>query len=59
MSKMTVSQWKDLLMQVGLSESDLTKWHQLFEQNHPDAHQSFLEWLGLDASTITKIRNKS
>lgn len=56
---MTVDQWKSLFEQAGLSDADMHKWHQLFEQQHPQDHQSFLEWLNLDAQTITKIRNES
>ncbi len=59
MADMTVQQWKSLLMQVGLSESDLQRWHCLFEQQNPAAHQSFLEWLSLDADSIAAIRNES
>ena len=59
MTGMTVDQWKALLMQIGLSESDLQRWHCLFEQQHPAAHQSFLEWLSVDEVAIASIRDKS
>lgn len=58
MSKMTTEQWKGLFREIGLSDDDMKKWHGIFESKYPDAHQGFLEWLGLDAATIKKIRNQ-
>jgi hypothetical protein len=58
MKAVTVEQWKGLFREVGLSESEMQKWHQLFEARYPDGHQSFLEWLGLDAGQIKAARGK-
>jgi len=52
-----VAQWVDMFREIGLSEQDMKKWHSLFEQRHPDGHQSFLEWLGLDQARIKEIRS--
>jgi hypothetical protein len=57
MAKMTVEEWKGLFREVGLSDADMKKWHALFEAKHPEAHQSFLEWLGLGTGTIKKVRS--
>lgn len=54
----TVEEWKGLFSDVGLSEQDMQKWHRLFESKYPQAHQSFLEWLGLDEGKIKAIRGK-
>jgi hypothetical protein len=35
------------------------EWHSEFERRHPQAHQSFLEWLGLPEERISGIRRKS
>jgi len=56
MDRVTVEQWVGLFQEVGLSDGDMKKWHQLFEAKYPDAHQGFLQWLGLDAERIQKIR---
>ena len=53
---MTVEQWKEVFRDTGLSDNDMEKWHQCFERKFPDAHQQFLEWLGLETSRIEKIR---
>lgn len=58
MSHVTVEQFKGLFREVGLSEGDMEQWHRLFEAKNPQGHQSFLEWLGLDAEKIKTIRNK-
>lgn len=56
MEHITVEQWKQLFAEIGLSEEKMTAWHRLFEKKFPKGHQGFLEWLGLDAATIQKIR---
>ena len=58
-SKMTVNEFKQLFREIGLDEAAMQKWHALFEQRHPDSHKSFLEWLGLYAAQIEKIRARS
>ena len=58
-AKMTTKEFQQLFREIGLDEAAMQKWHALFEQRHPDSHQSFLEWLGLDAAQIEQIRAHS
>ncbi len=51
--------WIDLLNAAGMDEEGMNKWHQAFEKNAPKAHQDFLEFLGVDAAEIKKIRHQS
>ena len=55
-AKMTTKEFQQLFREIGLDEAAMKKWHALFEQRHPDSHKSFLEWLGLDAAQIARIR---
>jgi len=41
---------------VGLDDADMKRWHAVFEERHPDGHQSFLEWLELGEERIAAIR---
>ncbi len=58
-SQITVNEFKQMFHDVGLDEAAMLKWHALFEQRYPASHQSFLEWLGLDATLIEQIRAHS
>jgi hypothetical protein len=58
MGNVTVEQWTNLFREIGLSEEKMMEWHRLFEKKYPEGHQSFLEWLGLDAARIKAIRSK-
>jgi hypothetical protein len=49
-------QWVELFRDIGLDEATMTRWHQLFESKYPQGHQSFLEWLGIPAEDIPRIR---
>jgi len=55
-SKMSKEQWVALFEELGLNEKAMRRWHHLFENRHPEAHQGFLEWLGLGATEIGQIR---
>lgn len=57
MSNVTVDQWVEMFREIGLTEKDMRRWHSIFEQKHPQGHQSFLKWLGLDDARIKEIRN--
>ena len=48
--------WTDIMKAAGLDEQDMKNWHHQFERMEPDAHQEFLESLGIDADEIGKIR---
>ncbi|HJV64295.1 MAG TPA: hypothetical protein VJ550_01035 [Geomonas sp.] len=54
----TVEEWVNRFRAVGLDDAAMEKWHRLFEQENPEGHQSFLEWLGLPAERIADIRHR-
>jgi len=45
-----------LLRSAGMDEKAMGDWHQAFEQLSPDAHQRFLESLGIPADEVSAIR---
>ena len=51
--------WSALFSSIGMSEEDMRRWHAYFEQSMPEAHQDFLESLGLDAGEVRRIRDWS
>jgi len=48
--------WVCLLRSAGMDEKAMGDWHQAFEQLSPDAHQRFLESLGIPADEVSAIR---
>jgi len=48
--------WIEIMSAAGLSEQDMHNWHVQFEKMEPEAHQEFLESLGIDPVEIQKIR---
>ena len=52
-------QWIELFAAIGLSKEDMLRWHRLFEERYPDAHESFLYWLKLPDTEVKSIRDKS
>jgi hypothetical protein len=59
MKKVSKDQWVAMFREIGLDEGAMKRWHQLFEQRHPDGHQDFLQWLGLTPQEIERIRAAS
>jgi hypothetical protein len=51
--------WIRLLESAGLDQAAREKWHSEFERMVPDAHQDFLESLGIPSKEIALIRNYS
>ena len=51
--------WVEIMAAAGFTEPDMKKWHQTFEQMEPEAHQEFLESLGIPSDEIQKIRRAS
>lgn len=51
--------WVRLLRSAGMDEKAMGDWHQAFEQLSPEAHQHFLESLGIPAEEIDAIRIRS
>ncbi len=54
-----VKEWVELFEKVGLDEAKQHQWHEEFEAAHPDAHESFLAWLGLPKERIRTVRDAS
>jgi hypothetical protein len=54
-----VREWVAMFREIGLDDRQMEQWHRLFETRHPDGHQGFLEWLGLAAQEIDRIRGGS
>jgi DNA-binding transcriptional MerR regulator len=48
-----------ILQSAGLDDDRMNHFHRLFEQNRPDAHQLFLEYLGIPEEEIERIRESS
>ncbi len=59
MGTMNVKSWVEVFEASGIDKPAQHRWHAEFERRYPEGHQSFLEWLGLDAERIRKIRGDS
>jgi hypothetical protein len=59
MKKITKDQFSALLDKAGISGTQKHRLHALFEQQYPEAHQGFLEYLAVPAEEIRAIRQKS
>lgn len=51
--------WVALLRAAGMDETEMQRWHVEFERQSPEAHQDFLESLGISSTEIRKIRARS
>ena len=51
--------WVSILEAAGLDEMGMKKWHVEFEKTSPEAHQDFLESLGIEKDEIILIRKWS
>lgn len=51
--------WIEIMRAAGLNDDNMRDWHREFEKLEPDAHQEFLESLGIDAVEIDRIRELS
>ena len=49
--------WVAILRATGLSDDDMARWHVEFERLSPEAHQDFLESLGIPKKEIRAIRD--
>ncbi len=56
---MTKEIWSDMLRSAGLDEVGMLEWHIQYEKSAPQAHQDFLQSLGLDDEEIANIRKKA
>jgi len=53
------ARWVAVLRGAGLDDAAMGKWHVAFERMSPEAHQDFLESLGMSAPEIKEIRSWS
>ena len=49
--------WVAMLRSAGLDEATMGQWHVAFERMSPEAHQDFLESLGMSRPEIAEIRS--
>jgi hypothetical protein len=56
---MTKQKWIALLASVGLDPQGRDEWHRAFEEQSPEAHQDFLESLGIEPEEVQKIRSQA
>ena len=56
---MTKEKWVSIMHAAGFKEEDMRRWHKQFEQQAPEEHQQFLEYLQIPADEIGKIREWS
>jgi DNA-binding transcriptional MerR regulator len=55
----TKNRWVEMLRAAGLDDSGMWQWHREFESLAPEAHQDFLESIGISDDEILNIRNRS
>jgi len=51
--------WVSILKAAGLDEAGMKNWHLEFEKTSPEAHQDFLESIGIEKNEIISIREWS
>lgn len=56
---MTKEVWVSILRAAGLDDAGMKNWHIEFEKTSPEAHQDFLESIGIEKDEIELIRNWS
>ena len=55
----TKDEFVAVLDAAGVTQEQKHRFHAAFERRHPQAHQAFLEWLGVSADEVRKIREWS
>ena len=58
-SEMTKEKWVSILHAAGFKEEDMRRWHKQLEQQAPEEHRQFLEYLQIPKDEINKIREWS
>ena len=53
---MTKEVWVSILKAAGLDDAGMKNWHIEFEKTSPEAHQDFLESIGIEKDEIDSIR---
>ena len=56
---MTKEVWVSILKAAGLDDAGMKNWHIEFERASPEAHQDFLESLGIEKDEVAAIRDWS
>jgi len=56
---MTKELWVSILRAAGLDDAGMKNWHIEFERASPEAHQDFLESLGIEKDEVAAIRDWS
>ena len=56
---MTKEVWVSILKAAGLDDAGMKNWHIEFERTSPEAHQDFLESLGIEKHEVAAIRDWS
>ena len=51
--------WVSLLEAAGMDDTGMKKWHIKFGKTSTEAHQDFLESIGIEAAEIVRIRASS
>jgi hypothetical protein len=59
MKKFGKDAWVEMFRAVGLDEATMGRWHHEFETKWPEAHESFLAWLGVEKADIASIRSSA
>lgn len=59
MQNVTREQFLAVLADAGVTEEQKARLHTAFEKKYPEAHQTFLEWLGFPAAAVRDIRTRS
>lgn len=57
--EMNKQKWIAIMHAAGFVEDDMRRWHKQFEQQAPEEHQQFLEYLQIPKEEIGKIRERS
>jgi len=58
-SEMNKKKWVSIMHAAGFNEEQMQRWHKQFEQQAPEEHQQFLEYLQIPVEEIGKIRGWS
>ena len=57
MKTITKDQFVGVLNEAGITDEQKRRLHAVFESRHPQAHEAFLQWLGLPENEIRSIRD--
>lgn len=57
-NRVSKDQWIAMFREIGLTEEQMSEWHRLFEERHPEGHAGFLAWLGISETEIGEIRSR-